>query len=148
MLVYFEIFLKNSSIFSRSILKFTSFFCLVGSRGLRIIWGTWNILSYRLLCPISWIVAGTFLKMDAVDRSAETKYECLLFGKFGTLHTLIRRNLFGTKLILLEDKYFSKHLNWCELSMMTRYGWYSVPFELRPQSGLPEEYRRYGSLWW
>lgn len=68
------------------------------------------MLSCTLFCAISWIVAGTFLKMDAVERSGETKYECLLFGEFGTLHTLMNRNLSGTKLISLEDNYFSKHL--------------------------------------
>ncbi|XP_056163039.1 suppressor of disruption of TFIIS isoform X1 [Syzygium oleosum] len=31
---------------------------------------------------------GTFLKMDAVDRSAETKYECLLFDMDDTLYPL------------------------------------------------------------
>lgn len=68
------------------------------------------MLSCTLLCAISWIVAGTFLKMDAVERSGETKYECLLFGKFVTFHTLMNRNLFETKLISLEDDYFSKQL--------------------------------------
>lgn len=69
------------------------------------------MLTYMLFCAISWIVAGTFLEMDAVERSGETKYECLLFGKFGILHTLVLRYLFGADLILLEDNYFSKHPN-------------------------------------
>lgn len=46
------------------------------------------MLSYMLFYPISCIVAGTFLKMDAIERSGEAKYECLLFDMDDTLYPM------------------------------------------------------------